>query len=138
MVAVRVNPDFSIAAHPHIFVIGDAAAASGMDGKPLPGLAAVAKQEGNYVGNLIRQRVAGADPKTVFRYRDYGTMATIERSGCGRRPARLQAHRNGCLAALGLRSHLLPHRIPQQIGGVRELVLGVAYLRPRLAPDYSR
>jgi NADH:ubiquinone reductase (H+-translocating) len=78
--SIRVNPDFSIAAHPHIFVIGDAAAASGMDGKPLPGLAAVAKQEGKYVGNLIRQRIAGADPTNVFRYRDYGTMATIGRS----------------------------------------------------------
>jgi NADH dehydrogenase len=78
--SVCVNPDFSIAAHPNIFVIGDAASASGMDGKPLPGLAAVAKQEGKYVGNLIRCRIEGADAPTGFRYRDYGTMATIGRS----------------------------------------------------------
>ena len=78
--AVHVNPDFSIAAHPYIFVIGDAAVASGIDGKPLPGLAAVAKQEGRYVGNLIRHRIEGAATTTVFRYRDYGTMATIGRS----------------------------------------------------------
>lgn len=78
--SVRVNPDFSIAAHPNIFVIGDAAAASGIDGKRLPGLAAVAKQEGKYVGNLIRCRIEGADAPTGFRYRDYGTMATIGRS----------------------------------------------------------
>jgi NADH dehydrogenase len=77
---VHVNPDFSIATYPNIFVIGDAATASGMDGKPLPGLAAVAKQEGRYVGNLIRRRIAGADTPTGFRYRDYGTMATIGRS----------------------------------------------------------
>ena len=77
---VRVNPDFSIAAHPNIFVIGDAATVSGMDGKPLPGLAAVAKQEGGYVGNLIRHRIEGTVTTTVFRYRDYGTMATIGRS----------------------------------------------------------
>jgi NADH dehydrogenase len=78
--SVLVNPDFSIAAHPNIFVIGDAAAASGMDGKPLPGLAAVAKQEGGYVGNLIRRRIEGTNATTAFRYRDYGTMATIGRS----------------------------------------------------------
>ena len=77
---VSVNSDFSIAAHPNIFVIGDAAAASGTDGKPLPGLAAVAKQEGGYVGNLIRRRIEGADTATAFQYRDYGTMATIGRS----------------------------------------------------------
>jgi NADH dehydrogenase len=78
--SVRVNPDFSIAAHPNVFVIGDAATASGMDGKPLPGLAAVAKQEGRYVGNLIKCRIEGADTPAGFRYRDYGTMATIGRS----------------------------------------------------------
>ena len=78
--SVPVNPDFSIAAHSNIFVIGDAAATSGIDGNPLPGLAAVAKQEGKYVGNLIRQRIGGAATTTVFRYRDYGTMATIGRS----------------------------------------------------------
>lgn len=77
---VRVYPDFSTAAHPNVFVIGDAATASGMDGKPLPGLAAVAKQEGRYVGNLIRCRIEGADTPSGFRYRDYGTMATIGRS----------------------------------------------------------
>ena len=80
MVPIRVNPDFSIAAHPNIFVIGDAAGASGTDGKPLPGLAAVAKQEGAYVGNLISRRIEGTGTTTVFRYRDYGTMATIGRS----------------------------------------------------------
>jgi NADH:ubiquinone reductase (H+-translocating) len=78
--AVHVNPDFSIVAHPYIFVIGDASVALGIDGKPLPGLAAVAKQEGRYVGNLIRHRIEGAGMTTVFRYRDYGTMATIGRS----------------------------------------------------------
>jgi NADH:ubiquinone reductase (H+-translocating) len=77
---VKVGPDFSIAGHPNVFVIGDAAAASGKDGKPLPGLAAVAKQEGAYIGHLIRRRLAGDDTPTVFRYRDYGTMATIGRS----------------------------------------------------------
>ncbi len=78
--SVSVNSDFSIAAHPNIFVVGDAAAASGKDGKPLPGLAAVAKQEGVYVGKLIRHRIEEVSATSVFRYRNYGTMATIGRS----------------------------------------------------------
>ena len=77
---VSVNPDFSIPGHANVFVIGDAAAAPGEDGKPLPGLAAVAKQEGQFVGDLIRHRIEGTAVTTVFRYRDYGTMATIGRS----------------------------------------------------------
>lgn len=78
--AVRVNPDFSIAAYPNVFVIGDAATVTGANGKPLPGLAAVAKQEGRYVGKLIKHRVDGTGTMAAFRYRDYGTMATIGRS----------------------------------------------------------
>ena len=77
---VGVNPDFSVPAHPNVFVIGDAAMASGTDGAPLPGLAAVAKQEGRYVGNLINRRLKGGDTASVFQYRDFGMMATIGRS----------------------------------------------------------
>jgi NADH dehydrogenase FAD-containing subunit len=78
--AVGVNPDFSLPGRPNVFVIGDAAHAPGSDGKALPGLAAVAKQEGQYVGNLLRRRIARNDATPGFRYRDYGTMAIIGRS----------------------------------------------------------
>jgi NADH:ubiquinone reductase (H+-translocating) len=75
---VQVQADLSVPGHPNIFVIGDAAAASGPDGKPLPGVAPVAKQEGWYVANLLMSRAKG---KTLpaFRYRDFGSMATIGR-----------------------------------------------------------
>jgi NADH dehydrogenase len=63
-----------------VFVIGDAAEMRGADGTPLPGLAAVAKQEGQYLGDLLRRRYAGDRAPPEFRYRDYGTMATIGRS----------------------------------------------------------
>ena len=78
--AVSVRADFSIPGHPNIFVIGDAASAPAPGGKPLPGLAAVAKQQGRYVGELIRRRLEGKTGAPAFRYRDYGTMATIGRS----------------------------------------------------------
>ena len=77
---VQVKEDFSITEHPNIFVVGDAAEATGSDGKPLPGLAAVAKQEGQYVGDLLRRRISRDQTHRPFRYRDYGTMATIGRS----------------------------------------------------------
>jgi NADH:ubiquinone reductase (H+-translocating) len=75
---VRVQPDLSVPGHPNIFVIGDAAAASGPDGKPLPGVAPVAKQQGRYVATLLIARAKG---KTLpgFCCRDFGSMATIGR-----------------------------------------------------------
>src|SRR6516225_2924371 len=75
---VQVQADLSVPGHPNIFVIGDAAAASGPDGKPLPGVAPVAKQQGRYVANLL---IARAEGKTLpaFAYRDFGAMATIGR-----------------------------------------------------------
>jgi NADH:ubiquinone reductase (H+-translocating) len=75
---VKVKADLSVPAHPDIFVIGDAAAAAGSDGKPLPGIAPVAKQQGRYVANLLRARIEGRTPP-AFRYRDLGAMATIGR-----------------------------------------------------------
>jgi NADH:quinone reductase (non-electrogenic) len=77
---VKVERDFSVPGLPNVFVIGDAADATDADGKPLPGLAAVAKQEGQYRGALLRRRLTGARDTPPFRYRDYGTMATIGRS----------------------------------------------------------
>jgi NADH:ubiquinone reductase (H+-translocating) len=75
---VKVKADLSVPRQPNIFVIGDAAAATGADGKPLPGVAPVAKQQGWYVARLLMARAEG---KTLpaFRYRDFGSMATIGR-----------------------------------------------------------
>lgn len=75
---VKVAPDLSVPGHPNIFVIGDTAHVLDMDGKPLPGVAPVAKQEGKYLAKLIRTRVAGGD-LPPFRYRDPGALATIGR-----------------------------------------------------------
>jgi NADH dehydrogenase len=78
--AVRVNPDLSVPGLPEVFVAGDAAAVSGPDGKPLPGLAAVAEQQGRYLGELIGARVEERQEPGPFRYRGRGTMATSGRS----------------------------------------------------------
>ncbi len=49
------------------------------DGKPLPALAPVAKQQGQYVAEAIIRQQQGQSPQGPFRYRDWGTMATIGR-----------------------------------------------------------
>jgi NADH dehydrogenase len=75
---VKVKADLSVPGHRNIFVIGDTAAATGLDGRPLPGIAPVAKQQGWYVAKLLTARAEGRT-LPAFRYRDVGSMATIGR-----------------------------------------------------------
>jgi NADH dehydrogenase len=76
---VPVQPDLSIPGHPEIFVIGDLANFSHQEGKPLPGVATVAMQEGQYVAGLLKKRFKGK--KTVpFHYRHKGDLAVIGRN----------------------------------------------------------
>lgn len=78
--AVIVQPDCSVPGFANIFAIGDVASYRTSDGKALPGLAPVAKQQGRYVGEVICRRIAGREPPSPFRYRNWGSMAVIGRS----------------------------------------------------------
>jgi NADH dehydrogenase len=73
---VHVWPDLTLPGHPELFVIGDMAHCLDEQGKPLPGLAPVAMQQGSYAARLIAARLKG-QTLPPFRYRDRGTMATI-------------------------------------------------------------
>ncbi len=75
---VKVQLDCSVSGHPEIFVIGDLANLAGADGKPLPGVAQPAIQEGRYVAKLIAARLRG-ETLPPFKYRDLGSLATIGR-----------------------------------------------------------
>ncbi|MFD1198775.1 NAD(P)/FAD-dependent oxidoreductase [Brucella gallinifaecis] len=75
----RVLPDLSIAGNENVFVIGDTAWVEGPDGKPVPGIAPAAKQQGAYVAKVIRNRVSGVAAPAPFRYRHQGNLATIGR-----------------------------------------------------------
>jgi NADH:ubiquinone reductase (H+-translocating) len=66
----RVTPSLDLV------VIGDTASLD-QDGKPLPGVAQVAMQQGRYVGKLIRRRIAGKNGLRPFRYFDKGSMAVV-------------------------------------------------------------
>ncbi|MCX6630106.1 MAG: FAD-dependent oxidoreductase, partial [Candidatus Solibacter sp.] len=77
---VVVEPDLSVPGHPEIFVIGDLASFTHQGGKPLPGEAPVAMQQGSYVARLIRGRLAGRAAPAPFHYRNKGNLATIGRN----------------------------------------------------------
>lgn len=72
-----VQKDLSIPNHSEIFVIGDSACCM-IDGKPLPGVASVAKQQGSYVASIIQKNLLSHE-RPDFTYTDKGTMATIGR-----------------------------------------------------------
>jgi NADH dehydrogenase len=76
---VLVKSDLSVPKHPEIFVIGDTASAQ-QGSHPLPGVAAVAKQEGSYVARVIEARAAGSPPPQPFHYHDRGSLATVGRA----------------------------------------------------------
>lgn len=73
---VIVEPDLTIPGHPEIFVIGDAATSMGKDGKPLPGVAPVAIQQGKYVASMIKKQLP-KEKRPPFHYFDKGSLATV-------------------------------------------------------------
>ena len=77
---VPVNPDCTVGTRPDVYVVGDLATMAGANGKPLPGLAPVAMQQGEYAAGAILRRLRGESPKGPFRYVDKGNMATIGRA----------------------------------------------------------
>lgn len=76
---VIVDADLSVPGHAGVFVAGDLASFSHQTGKPLPGVAQVAKQEGTHAAANVARLIAGQQT-TPFRYFDPGNMATIGRN----------------------------------------------------------
>jgi NADH dehydrogenase len=75
---LMVLPDLTVPGRPEIFAIGDTVTAAGPDGKPVPGIAPAAKQQGRYVAKVLRGRLRGdITPPHPFRYRHAGSLATI-------------------------------------------------------------
>ncbi len=95
---VRVQGDLRVPGQPEIFVIGDTASLD-QDGKPLPGVAQVAMQQGRYVGKLIRRHLTGKRPPKPFRYFDKGNMAVVGKGYAVLQSGKIRLH--GLLAWLG-------------------------------------
>ncbi len=77
---IAVGDTMTVAGYDNIFAVGDTSAfVPAGSNRPLPGVAAVAKQQGQFVGKFILAKVGGKK-LPAFRYRDYGSMATIGRN----------------------------------------------------------
>ena len=76
---VKVLGDLTVPGQPDVYVIGDTAEAVSQDGKPLPGVAPVAIQQGRYVAQALKLRIRGDAKVPPFRYIDKGNLATIGR-----------------------------------------------------------
>ncbi len=77
---IEVNADLTVPDHPETFVVGDLAVASGSNGKPLPGVAQVAMQQGTYAAKSIVRRLRGQKALPAFKYLDRGSLAVIGRA----------------------------------------------------------
>ena len=73
---VSVGPFLDVPGVPDVFVVGDASSVVS-DGRPVPGVAQAAIQQGRYVGRLIARQLKGRKPGRPFRYLDKGSMAVV-------------------------------------------------------------
>jgi NADH dehydrogenase len=107
---VQVEGDLTIAGHREISVIGDTTVLAAPDGKPFPGLATVAIQQGRHAAKAIREGSPGA--RTPFRYFDKGALAVV---GRGKAVCEIRGHElSGRLAFF---TYLTVHMY--YLGGVR-------------------
>ncbi|CCF20321.1 Putative transmembrane respiratory NADH-dehydrogenase (Putative Ubiquinone reductase); PNDR family protein [Pseudorhizobium banfieldiae] len=77
---IPVNPDLSVTGHPDVYSVGDTALGLAEDGKPLPALAQVAKQQGEYLGKALRLRLTQGRQPEPFRFNERGNTAVIGRN----------------------------------------------------------
>lgn len=75
---IVVESDLSLKGHPEVFIVGDMSYAL-EGGSPLPMMAPVASQQGDYAARAILATLQGG-VIPPFHYRDKGSMATIGRS----------------------------------------------------------
>ena len=84
---ILVDDHCRVPGHPDVFVVGDVANFTGQDGKPLPGVAPTAMQQGRYVAQVITGKTSGP-----FRYLDKGSLAVIGRASAVAQFPMLKAH----------------------------------------------
>jgi NADH:ubiquinone reductase (H+-translocating) len=75
-----VAPDLSVVDKPGIYALGDTALAVGEDGKPMPALAQVAKQQGTFLGRALKANLLSGRPIPTFHFHNRGNTAVIGRN----------------------------------------------------------
>ena len=102
---ISVEPDLSLKEHPEVFAIGDIGYRE-QDGAPLPQVAPVAMQQGEYAARVILAREAEDGGTEPFHYHDKGSMAVIGRFSAVATTGQIKMHGfSAWIAWLGL--HLM-------------------------------
>ena len=133
---VLAEPTLMVPGHPEIFVVGDVCALQ-QDGKPLPGVAQVAKQGGAHAARNLVRTIRG-EPLLPFRYRDYGNMATIGRGAAVAEIASLKVARLRGVADLAVHPHFLADRLSQPNRGDWGVGVGVRHIPASRAAHHGR
>jgi len=128
---IAVDPDCSLPGHPEVFAIGDMVSLD-----KLPGVAQPAMQEGTYVGEVIKARVAGQPAPEPFKYFDKGQHGHRRAQGRGRRRVRHEVHRLDRLRHVGFHPLPVPHRLGQPAGHALHLGTGHVVLQQPRSPDH--
>ncbi|HYD37196.1 MAG TPA: NAD(P)/FAD-dependent oxidoreductase [Allosphingosinicella sp.] len=76
---ILVGADLRVPGFGNVFAIGDTASCPGADGRPAPGIAPVAKQQGKHFAATVLAAIRGKPAPAPFRYRSFGNLATIGR-----------------------------------------------------------
>jgi len=76
---IKVARDLSVPGLKNVYALGDIALVEDRNGKALPGLAQVAKQEGRYLGRALARVICGERPGADFEFHDRGNVAVIGR-----------------------------------------------------------
>ena len=77
---VPVGHNLAVEGVEDVFAIGDTAIALDDQGKPLPGLAQVAKQQGEHLGKSLGANLERGVPMAPFGFRNRGNTAVVGRS----------------------------------------------------------
>lgn len=77
---VLVDETLAVPGLPGVYALGDLAHCPGPDGKPVPGLAQVAKQQGRHLGRGLVRHIRDGAPLEPFRYRGRGNTAIVGRN----------------------------------------------------------
>ena len=133
---VIVGRELTLPGYSEIFVLGDTAAAPGLNGKALPGSCVGRQAAGRLCGptdccaNQGQARAAALPIPQLRQSRDDRAQ------GGGRRFRPHQIERSACMAALGCHPRVAPGRVPQPHRRDARLALGVHYVRARCPPHY--
>ncbi|MGY4346877.1 NADH dehydrogenase [Bradyrhizobium sp. GM7.3] len=133
---VQVEADLTIPGHPEIFAIGDTVLINAWDGKPVPGIAPAAKQQGRHVAETIKARAApGADRPVPLQALRQPRADRQAARGDRLRPH--QAARHHRVVDLGHRPYLLPDRLAPSPQRRPELALDLRPRPARCAADHA-